>query len=172
MQHTEARHEHSECTGAVSHRCFASGRQDVSDLESVVTSECVASPARAVAPGPGQAESCGAPRSQHDPSSLLSLRLKNDAGTNQCYANSSIFALFWSVLQHGGRTATPLQALIRRLVQTRREQLVTLRRLSEWEIIGRDSRGLLNNTTSPSSLDTSACACRGCLIFVCGWCKV
>ena len=98
---------------------------------------------------PGQAESCGTSRSQHDPSPLLSLRLKNEAGTNQCYANSSILALSWSVLQHGGQTASPLQALIRRLVQTRREQLITLRRLSEWEPIRRGwPRPLAQNDVS------------------------
>ena len=137
LQHSAARRKHSACSSAVPHRCVASGWQDVSNPESVVASECVASLARATAPGPGQAESCGTSCSQHDPSPLLSLRLKNEAGTNQCYANSSILALSWSVLQHGGHTASPLRALIRRLVQARRAQLITLRRLSEWEPIGR-----------------------------------
>ena len=137
LQYSEARRKHSACSSAIPHRRLASGRQDVSNPEPVVASECVASLARAVAPSPGQAESCGTSRPQHDPSPLLSLRLKNEAGTNQCYANSSILALSWSVLQHGGQTASPLQALIRRLVQTRREQQITLRRLSEWEPIGR-----------------------------------
>ena len=63
----------------------------------MVTSECVAPSARATVPSPGQAEPSGASRSEHDPSPLLSLRLKNEAGTSQCYANSSILALSWSV---------------------------------------------------------------------------
>ena len=84
----------------------------------------------------------------------------------------SILALSWSVLQHGGQTASPLQALIRRLIQTRREQLITLRRLSE---MGADWTGLAAPFCAKmmlqSSLGISVHGCRGCLIFAPGWCE-
>ena len=38
----------------------------------------------------------------------------------------------FQILQHGGQTASPLQALIRRLVQTRRAQLITLGGWGGW----------------------------------------
>ena len=43
LQHSAARRQHSACSSAISHRCFASRRQDVSNPAPVVASECVAS---------------------------------------------------------------------------------------------------------------------------------
>ena len=75
---------------------------------------------------------------------------------NQCYANSLALALAWTVQLHGGRTALPLQALFLRLRQTRKGQLITLRKLQEWQTFAHGWPGRYSNMMSRSFSHTCA----------------
>lgn len=87
---------------------------------------------------------------------------------NQCYANSLTLALTWTVLLHGGRTASPLQALFLRLRQTRKGQLITLRKLQEWQMFANGwPRPLQQHDVS--ELFTHMCTCVRGLPDCCQW---
>ena len=111
-------------------RCHAEGRSHVPDSASMVPAECLASAERALAPGSGQAYTYRDQDSESAQSYVLGLQLRNDA--NQCYANSLVLALAWTVQRHGAPTAVSLQALLLKLQRARAGQPLMLRKLQEW----------------------------------------
>ena len=100
-----------QCHGPLPYRCHAQGQSTLSDSAQVVATRHLLN--GRLKAGTGQAQSGRASGDGDAQSFVLSLRLRNDV--NQCYANSLTLALTWTVLLHGGRTASPLQALFLRL---------------------------------------------------------
>ena len=155
-----------QCHGSLPYRCHAQGQSTLSDSAQVVATQCVAPAQRASQAGTGQAQSGRASGDGDAQSFVLSLRLRNDV--NQCYANSLTLALTWTVLLHGGRTASPLQALFLRLRQTRKGQLITLRKLQEWQMFANGwPRPLQQHDVS--ELFTHMCTCVRGLPDCCQW---
>ena len=155
-----------QCHGPLPHRCHAQGQPTLSDSAQVVAAQCVAPAQRASQAGTCQAESGRAPGDGDAQSFVLSLKLRNDV--NQCYANSLALALAWTVQLHGGRTALPLQALFLKLRQTRKGQLITLRKLQEWQTFANGwPRPLQQHDVS--ELFTHMCSCVRGLPDCCQW---
>ena len=130
LQHSEAPPGDHQCDDPLPDRCHAEGRSHVPDSASMVPAECLASAERALAPGSGQAHTSRDQDSESAQSYVLGLQLRNDA--NQCYANSLVLALAWTVQRHGGPTAVSLQALLLKLQRARAGQPLMLRKLQEW----------------------------------------
>ena len=94
------------------------------------------------------------------------MQLRNDA--NQCYVNSLVLALAWTVQRHGGPTAVSLQALLLRLQRARAGQPIMLRKLQEWRPF---AQGWLRplQQHDVAELFTHICKCAQGLPDCCHW---